>query len=100
LVRLEESNMPIGGPSPPPIPFIIPPHEERAVVEYHKGAKYDVSLVVVSSFLAFLVFLALIAAMTINNVSWFFGIVGSASAVLITWFFLMRRKASRNQRSP
>jgi Na+/H+-translocating membrane pyrophosphatase len=82
------------------IPFIIPPHEVEAVIEYNKGAKYDVSLVVVLTLLAFLVFLALIAAMTINNVSWLSGIVGSASAGLIGWFFLVRRKASRNQRSP
>jgi Na+/H+-translocating membrane pyrophosphatase len=89
-----------GGPSPPPIPFIIPPHDQEAVVEYHRGAKYDVSLVVVLSLLAFLVFLALIAAMTTNNVSWLFGIIGSASAGLIGWLFLVRRKASRSQRSP
>jgi len=51
-------------PHPPPVPIIVPPHEQETWTEYHKGARYGVSILGVGVLMFFVLLMMIIILMT------------------------------------
>jgi len=71
-------------PRQPPVPIVLLPPEETWV-EYHKGARYTVSVLGIGMLL-FLVLLVMIVALTIPMPIWLLGLVAIVIAALLFWF--------------
>ena len=72
-------------PQAPPVPVVIPPRQQGALVEYHKGARYRVSIMG-GGLVLFLAFLVVVISLAYQLPIWLSLLVVVVIAALLFLF--------------